>query len=215
MKKILFCCIILITGISSAQNQDQKSQQILKSVSAKYKSYKSLKALFTITMENGQDKKKDIQKGTLYLKGNKYKLEIAGQDVISDGKTRWTFVKDANEVQIDNQKTDENAISPTNIFTIYEKGWKSTYMGEEKVKGKAVSDLVELIPADPKGKNVFKVKLTISKSDKMITAAKVFTKNGNTQTIALDKLLPDGASDETLFTFVSSKYPGADVVDLR
>lgn len=215
MKKILVFCLILSSAVSFAQNQDQKSQQILKAVSSKYKSFKSLKAFFTITMENGQDKKKDIQKGTLYLKGSKYKLEIAGQDVISDGKTRWTFVKDANEVQIDNQKTDDNAISPTTIFTIYEKGWKSTFVGEEKSNGKAVADLIELVPLDPKGKNIFKVKLTISKSDKMITSARVFNKNGNTQTISVDKLLQDGASDETLFTFVSSKYPGAEVVDLR
>ena len=213
MKKILLLCLILLTGSVFAQNNDQKAQQILKSVSAKYRSFKSLKALFSITIESSADKKKDIQKGTLYLKGPKYKLEIAGQDVISDGKTRWTYVKDANEIQIDNQRTDENSISPTNIFTVYEKGWKSTYTGEQK--GKNVADLIELVPADPKGKNIFKVKLTIGRKEKMITSAKVFNKNGNTQTISVDKLLADGASDETLFTFNSAKYPGAEIVDLR
>ena len=77
-------------------------------------------------------KVKEVQKGTLYIKGDKYRLEFAGQDVISDGKTRWTYVKDANEIQIDNQRKDENAITPTNIFTLYEKGWNSKYIGEAK-----------------------------------------------------------------------------------
>ena len=62
---------------------DQKAQNTLKAVSEKYKSLKSIKALFTITIENGKDKSKEVQKGTLYLKGSKYKLEIAGQDILS------------------------------------------------------------------------------------------------------------------------------------
>lgn len=214
MKKTLLLCLVLFVSSVMAQNNDPKSQQILKSVSEKYKSFKSLKAFFTITIENGKDKSKDVQKGTLYLKGNKYRLEIAGQDVISDGKTRWTFVKDANEVQIDNQKTDENSISPTNIFTIYEKGWKSTYAGEQKMKN-GTSDLIELIPSDTKNKNIFKVKLTIGRSEKMITSAKIFNKNGNTQTITVDKFQADGAGDEANYTFNSAKYPGSEIVDLR
>jgi outer membrane lipoprotein carrier protein len=214
MKKSLVLCFLFIAGLGFAQNNEQKAQKILQSVSAKYKSFKSIKALFTITIENGQDKSKDVQAGTLYLKGSKYKLEIAGQDVISDGKTRWTYVKDANEVQIDNQKTDENSISPTNIFTIYEKGWNVAYVGEQKGKTDTY-DLIELIPVDPKSKNIFKVKLSISRKDKMISSAKVFTKNGNTQTITVEKLHADAAADDAIYTFNSSKYPGSEIVDLR
>ena len=213
--KILFCFILVSGFLSSAQTPDPKAQEILKAVSAKYKSFHSLKALFTIAVENGQDKSTESQKGTLFLKGSKYKLEIAGQDVISDGKTRWTFVKDANEIQIDNQKTDETSISPTTIFTIYEKGWLAKYVGVQKLKSGETIDLIELVPSDGKNKNIFKVKLTISQKEKMITSAKVYTKNGNVQTISVDKLTPDAASDEAIFTFNSTKYPGSEIVDLR
>ena len=165
-------------------------------------------------IENEKDKSKEEQKGTLYLKGQKYKLEIAGQDILTDGKTRWTFVKDANEVQIDNQKTDENSITPTNIFTMYEKGWNSSFKGEQK-NNNINYQLVELVPVDTKSKNIFKVKLTINKAQKTISSAKIYDKNGSIQTITIDKFIPDGASDETIFIFNASKYPGSDVVDLR
>ncbi len=213
-KSIVFCLVLLISQSLFAQTTDQKAQQVLMQVSAKYKSFKSIKALFTITIDNSKDKTQDVQKGTLYLKGNKYKLEIAGQDVMSDGKTRWTYVKDANEVQIDNQKTDDNTISPTNIFTIYEKGWISKYVGEQKMKN-GMADVIELVPTETKNKNVFKVKILISKGEKMITSAKVFTKNGFVQTIDVDKLMPDAATDEAIFTFNNSKYPGSEIIDLR
>lgn len=214
MKKKIALFLLLMMPVAFYAQTDSKAQEILKGVSAKFKSFKSIKAAFTITIENTKNKTKEVQKGSLYLKGNKYKLEIAGQDVISDGKTRWTFVKDANEVQIDNQKNDDNTISPTNIFTIYEKGWLSKFTGEVTEKG-VVYQQVELVPVDAKNKNIFKVKLTINKNDKMISSAKLMDKNGGTQTITVDKFQADGAADENLYVFTSSKYPGAEIVDLR
>jgi outer membrane lipoprotein carrier protein len=213
----IFLALLFLTGteaFSQSQQTDKKAEDILHGVSAKYKSYKSVKATFIINVENQKEKTNDEQKGTIYLKGNKYKLEIAGQDIISDGKTRWTYVKDANEVQVDNLKTDENSITPANIFTMYEKGWLFKFIGEKTEKG-MIYQLVELTPVDPKKKNIFKVKLTISKNDKFITTAKVLNKNGSIQTITVDKFSPDSITDESLFTFNASKYPGAEIIDLR
>ncbi|MFM2206759.1 MAG: hypothetical protein RL213_734 [Bacteroidota bacterium] len=202
------------TAFTQPPPADKKGQDILNGVSTRYKSYKSVKAAFTITVANPKDKSKTVEKGTLYLKGSKYKLEVAGQEVISDGKTRWTYVKDANEVQIDVQRTDENGISPTNIFTMYEKGWNSRFMGETK-EGTRTLQHVELVPVDPKKKNIFKVKLSINKADKSIVSAVMYDKNGSTQTITMDKFMPDGASDESIYVFSAAKYPGAEVIDLR
>ena len=218
-KKIVFALFLLIglnaiAQTAQVEQTEKKAQEILKGVSTKYKSFKSVKATFVISIENTKDKSKEEQKGTIYLKGNKYKLEIASQDVISDGKTRWTYVKDANEVQIDNQKTDENTISPSNIFTMYEKGWLFKFIGEQKEKG-MVYQLVELVPVEPKKKNIYKVKLTINKNDKFISTAKIFDKNGSIQTISVEKLTPDVIVDDSPFTFTASKYPGAEIVDLR
>lgn len=216
LKILAFLLFVLgsFNGFSQAPPADKKAQEILNGVSSRYKSYKSVKSSFTITVENPKDKSKTTEKGTLYIKGSKYKLEIAGQEVISDGKTRWTFVKDANEVQIDNQRIDENTITPTTIFTMYEKGWQSRYMGEKKQGALTVHE-IELVPNDPKKKNIFKVKLTINKNDKSIVSAKMFDKNGSIQTITVDKFLPDGAADDSIFIYSAAKYPGADVVDLR
>jgi outer membrane lipoprotein carrier protein len=215
--KFIIGLLILFTVFSFAQTaeqKDKKAEDILKGVSNKYKSFKSVKAAFKITVENPQNKSKDVQSGTICLKGNKYRLEVAGQDIVTDGKTRWTYVKDANEVQIDNQRTDENAITPTNLFTMYEKGWLFKFMGEQTEKG-MIYQLVELIPVDPKKKNIFKVKLTINKNDKFITTAKLFDKNGGTQTIAVDKLSPNSCDADSLYSFNTNKYPGAEVIDLR
>ena len=218
---LLSLLLVFIASVSFSQSpqspgvkQDKKAEDILKGVSKKYQSFKSVKATFVITLENPKDNTKDEQKGTICLKGDKYKLEVAGQDIVSDGKTRWTFVKDANEVQIDNLKTDENSITPANIFTMYEKGFLFKFVGEQNEKGMTYQ-LVELVPIDPKKKNFFKVKLSINKNDKFITTAKLFDKNGTIQTISVDKLTPDACDDDGIYSFNAAKYPGAEVIDLR
>jgi outer membrane lipoprotein-sorting protein len=42
-------------------------------------------------MDNKKDKIHDKFTGTLLSKGDKYKLSVARQDVICDGKTVWTY----------------------------------------------------------------------------------------------------------------------------
>jgi len=214
MKVRVTLLIFLFTAVSTFSQTDKQAQSILNGLSSKYKSYHSIKANFSIVIESEKDKSKQSQSGVLFLKESKYKLQIVGQEIISDGKTRWTYVKDANEVQIDNQKKDENSITPTNIFTIYEKGWFSKYIGEKKVK-KAIYQYIELVPSDPKSKNVFKVKLTIDKAEKAITTAVIYDKNGTIQTITVDKFIPNGANEESIYIFKGENYPGSEVVDLR
>lgn len=210
----IFAFMLALISINATNAQDKKAQDVLNAVSNRYKSYKSVKASFTITVQNPKDNSKTVEKGVLYLKGAKYRLEIAGQEVICDGSTRWTYVKDANEVQIDNQKQDENSITPTNIFTMYEKGWQSKFMGERTESGKVIQS-IELIPNDPKKKAIFKVKLNINKADKSIVSAIMYDKNGSTQTIQVDQFLANGVTDETVLVYSAKNYPGAEIVDLR
>lgn len=212
--RITFTLAILFLTVSSSLAQtDPRAQEILKGVSAKYKSFNSIEADFTLTLDNPSEKIKDTQKGKVALKGNKYWVEIGGQTIVSDGKTVWTYLKDANEVQITEATNDKDAITPTNIFTVYEKGFKSKFVEEKKVNGKAMQ-IIELVPEDAK-KPFFKVQLHIDKIDKMIQSAKLFDKNGNQYIYTLDNITPNTVASENIFTFNTAKFPKIEVVDLR
>ncbi len=211
---ITFSLIILLFTVNTVKAQtDAKAQEILKGVSAKYKTFTSLEADFTLTLDNPSEKIKDTQKGKVALKGNKYWVEIGGQTIVSDGKTVWTYLKDANEVQITEATNDKDAITPTNIFTVYERGFKSKFVEEKKVNGKTIQ-VIELVPEDAK-KPFFKVQLNIDKADKMIQSAKLFDKNGNHYIYTLDNITPNAVSTENIFTFNTTQYPKIEVVDLR
>ena len=74
---------------------------------------------------------------------------------------------------------------------------------------------IELVPSEGKNKNIFKIKLSINKAEKTIASAKMMDKNGGTQTINVEKISPDGASDDNIFVFNKTKYPDAEIIDLR
>jgi outer membrane lipoprotein-sorting protein len=197
----------------SAQQKDAKATEILKGVSAKYKSYKSVQADFNIIIENGKNNSKDVQSGTLYVKGEKYKVALKNQEITSDNATIWTYLKDANEVQVNTYEPDENTITPSQIFTIYEKDFLYAYIEEKTVGGK-VLQTIELTPND-KSKPYFKIRLAIDKAAKAVQSAIVFDKNGNRYTYEIKKFVPNPVLADNFFTFDTKAHAGVEVVDLR
>ena len=129
----LLLILVFLFFLSSAfVTVDKEANRILDKVSRNYKSYKSIKAAFKIKILNKQDKSAQTEKGTLFVKGKKFKVEMDGQDIYCDGKTMWTYLKDANEVQISTYNPKNNDINPSEIFTVYEKGFLSKFIGEGK-----------------------------------------------------------------------------------
>ncbi len=204
--------LLLLTSQTFAQT-DAKAQEILKGVSAKYRSYKSLSADFKLVIADQKTKKSENQSGSITIKGSQFNLAMKDQTVMSDGKNSWTFLKESNEVQISEAKTDANAITPTTIFTMYERGFKSKFITEKKSGTKTIQ-MIQLVPEDAK-KAFFKIELSIDKKDKYVTEAKVFNKDGNIITYSIAKFNPNVNVTDDLFTFNKVKYPGVEVVDLR
>src|SRR5689334_386464 len=111
-KKITLIALLAIGSLTTNAQVDP-AKKILDELSVKTKSYTTLKAEFSWTVEK-KDKSKDTQSGKIQTKGAKYKLEIPGHEIYCDGKTVWDFIKDANEVQIkDMEAGGEDAVNPS------------------------------------------------------------------------------------------------------
>jgi len=217
---ILICCVSFLFAQMPKEEVDTKAKGILDEVAAKTKTYTSIKTEFTSVMEkqetNIKSKVTETQSGTLQLKGTKYKLEFKGQTIFCDSKTQWTYIKESNEVQVNNApdpKATDN-INPVNIFTLYEKGYKYKYEKEDVVSGVKV-DIVNLYPLDAAKKPYHTIRLTIDKEKKQIIAVKILNKNGTSNTITVKNFTPNLEMAETMFTFNKADYKGVEVVDLR
>lgn len=209
MKKILMIATLVIFTITSFAQIDKKATAILDEVSAKTKLYKTIKIEFTYAMDNAKEKIHDKFKGSLLSKGDKYKLTAAGQDVISDGKTMWTYLKDANEVQINTAGEDDDSFTPTKLLSGYGKDYKSKFIEE-----KGNDQIIELYPLK-KGKTFTKVQLTIDKNKKQISKFVIYDRNGSTFSYIVDKFIADQAIADNVFTFNKAEHPGVEINDMR
>ncbi len=206
--------VFIITNELLAQQPDTKTAKtILSGVSDKYKSYSAIKATFIIKTENSAGQPTDQKSGTLYVKGNKYKLEMSNQEVICNNAIIWTYLKDANEVQVNNYEPDDNTINPSQIFTIYENNFLVGYIEEKNQNGK-IYQVIDMTPND-KTKSYFKIRLMIDKTLKVVYSAKVFDKNGNKYTYEIQKFTPNFSVTDGFFTFDTKTHPSVEVVDLR
>lgn len=211
---LLASALLLIAVQSLGQTPDTKTATtILNAVNTKYKSYGSVKASFNMKTEGSTNKITDTQTGILFVKGNKYKLELTNQEITCDNVNIWTFLKDANEVQVNSYEPDEDAINPTQIFTIYEKNFLCGYIEEQTINSK-IYQVIDMTPND-KTKSYFKVRLLIDKATKTIYSAKIFDKNGSRYTYEIVKFTPNPTLVDTYFTFNAKDHPGIEVVDLR
>lgn len=222
MKRILLLAIlaggVVTNGMAQSKGalgkNDPKAKAILDGVSKKFSQLKSVVANFILKVEGANNSVTDSKKGTVYLKGAKYKVNLDGQEIISDNKTSWTYAKDANEVTINNVDPSSSSLSPAKLFTnFYDKDYLYRLEGETTEKGKVLQN-IEMTPTD-KSKNVFKVIVSIDKKGQNISKMKVFEKNGNHYTYEITSFTPNTNVSDATFSFDPKKYPGVEVVDLR
>lgn len=214
MKKslILFVSSLFISTMGLVA-QDAKT--ILDQLSEKAEEYSSMKADFSYQMLNQNDGIDDTQMGSIITQGEKYHLNIAGQEIISDGKTMWTVINEAEEVQINNvpesSEMDEEYISPTKILTLWEKGFKYKYDQSTTLNGVA-HHLINLYPQNPEGKSYHTIKLYINKGKLEVSKIIIKGKDGTDFIYTIKNFKTNESIPSSTFTFNNTDY---EVIDLR
>jgi outer membrane lipoprotein carrier protein len=218
MKK--FYSLLLLTtiaGLLFAQKEtgnDPEAKKILDAVSAKFRSYNSVQASFTYSVENADGKQISTKKGMVYMKGTKYRVSFVGQEIFCDGSTVWTYDKSSNEVTITKLDVSTNTITPQKLFTdFYDKDFLYKLNGESKLGNKIIQE-IEMTPND-KTKTFHKVYLKIDKNAKTIYSTKVLEKAGNRYSYTVNTLNGKINIPDSKFVFNKKDYPGVEEVDLR
>lgn len=210
----LLCTINVFSQNNKLGTSDPDAKVILDKVSATFKTYKTVTANFTLTITNAANKVEGSKSGIIYMKGSKYRVNISGQEIYSDGANIWTYDKSANEVQLTKFDAASNTITPQKMFTdFYDKDFLYKLNDEKKEGGKLIQE-IELTPID-KTKPFFKVLIYVDKATSNIVSSKVFEKNGNHYIYKITNMKTNTTLPDSLFTFDSKKYPKAEIIDLR
>jgi outer membrane lipoprotein carrier protein len=224
MKRLYTTFFLLVAGLAVfAQNanipknptqSDPEAKKVLDAVSAKFKTFKSVKAGFTYKVENAAGKALSTKTGTILMKGTKYKVKFGDQEIFCDGKTVWNYDKSANEVTISNLDASGSMITPQKLFTnFYDKDFYYLLNGDKKQGAKTLQE-IEMTPTD-KSKPFHKVYLLVDKNAKTIYSTRVLENAGGRYTYTVSSMNTSSNLADAEFVFDKAKYPGVEVVDLR
>lgn len=199
--------IILTFMVGTAQAQTMASE-LVKNTIDNINKHKNVEFVFDYDMSNETIAVTESASGTAYMQGEAYKMEIEGQQIISDGKTLWTYLIDDEEVMVSNPTDDDNIITPIKLLTTYDKDYTMKY-GKSSEKGIKVVEM-----SNPKGE-FSKVTLKINEAKLEIVSATISNRSGDAFTIKIKKTVFDQNLDAKFFTFDEKAHPKVDVIDMR
>jgi outer membrane lipoprotein carrier protein len=216
MKRIVFLAMAFVSISFSgfAQSNDPAAKKILDAVSARFKSFKSVLASFTYKVENGAGKTLSTKKGTVTMKGTKYRISFGEQEIWCDGKTVWNYDKNSNEVTVNKVDVASGAITPQKLFTdFYDKDFLYKLNGDKQEGSKTLQE-IEMTPTD-KTKAFHKVYVLVDKKTQTLYSTKVLETSGNRYDYTVNSLKPNVDAADALFVFDKTKYPGVEEVNLQ
>ncbi|MDO1514470.1 outer membrane lipoprotein carrier protein LolA [Maribacter confluentis] len=204
MKKIIIVfTAILMTTLANAQSSD-KAKSLLDEVYAKVKSYDNIYVDFKFDLKNAEAGINQETRGDVTLSDEKYIFNYLGSQQLYDGKKVYTIVPENEEVTIEDQSDDENAMTPSKMLTFYKEGHNYAWDILQNVQGRKIQ-YVKLTPIDSDTEIKSRL-LGIDMGTKHIYKLIETGKNGTKTTITVNSFKTDQDLSKTLFTFDEAKY---------
>ena len=196
--------LLLLCLSFSVFAQSNKAVSLIDGMQKKYKAMGSFSANFTYQTDGAA-----TMSGSITVKGTKFRLKTAGQEIFNNGKEVATYIKEINEVNISSFDPSEGDLNPAKIYSFDKKAYKIALKGES-----AGVSTVELSPV-AKGTQVKSITLKINSKDLSVNEWTILNKVGKKQYFKVAKLNPKVNADDKLFTFDKKAFPGVEVNDLR
>ena len=218
MKRIALLILALSAATCFAQ-KDPEAKTLLDKAAKQAAGYKSITADFDCVYENLAEEKSETYSGTLLLKGNRFRIDVDKTITFCDGKNRWAYLTESNEVTIskieasnDDAHEDKFISDPLSLYTFYRNGFKYIMGDTEEIGGKTMQ-IVEISPENIK-RPYFKIKYWFTPSNDLYQI-KCFQKDGTRFTLTLTKFQTNQKIDDAQLNFDVKKFPGVEIIDMR
>ena len=203
MKKTL---LIIIGVLLSINLSAQTAEEFFNNVIEKTKSYNDVSIIFNYKIINKEADIYENMIGYASMKGDSYKLNVDGQEMISDGKVLWTHLIDDEEVMI-SEVTEDTNVSPLAIIDSFTNNITVNFL-----ENNAETKTVEIKEND--GENFEKIILTTDK-DFRIKKIHAYIGDGNEFVYEITEFTTNQNLPDSMFTFDENLYPNVDVIDMR
>lgn len=200
---VLCACIIVMMFFPLHASAALTAEQVATKTAAFVGSGKSVSASFTIS-SGGRS-----TSGTVKTSGDKFAVILPQFSTWYNGKTLYTYNPRANETTVTNPTAQELMESNPLLYIKGKSGYRYSF-SPVKRNGKYV---VDIIPSNTKS-GVKKVTVTVNSTTFYPEKIAVTTTGGNT-IVTVNSFKPSAQVALSEFEYPKSKYPKAEIIDLR
>ncbi|MBD3628327.1 MULTISPECIES: LolA family protein [Cyclobacterium] len=208
---LIFLCFF---QVSFGQN-DPKAVEILDKVSDNYQKLNGFSAIFEYTYSTEDEGLIQTNTGEVTVKGEKYRLTLNDQEIFNNGNTVWTLIKSSKykEVTINDVEEDTEELTPSNIYSIYKKGYEAKLEGSSVMNGVPVHEI--MLTAEKPNAQFEKIKLYVDKSRFDLLAWEIQDDVGGTFKYTFKDLDSNINIMDDYFVFNTSENQDVEIIDLR
>lgn len=190
----------------------QSAQDVLERVKKKYDAVADAEMKFSQHVKYEVSNVEQSVTGTLVIKKDrKYRIEMEGRTIVTDGTTVWSYSPHTGQVLIDTYKEDERILSPQKVLGAAPKDYYASMVGSEKA-GKATVHVLKLVPKDHDSM-IRTMNVWVDDSSWLITKVELADVNGKQTTYTVSNVKINSGIPDSRFTY---QIPdGAETVDLR
>ena len=218
MKSITYFLLIaagLFFAAPAFSQKDAKAKELLDKTSVVLNQSGGMSASFTVNVNDITNKIKQSFEGQIFMKGAKFFLSTPDQEVYFDGKTQWTYDKNIQEVSIlEPQPQDIQTLNPVSVFDLYKTDCNYKFKGEKINAQKGKVQEISLFPAKAK-EDIKQIDIQINPGDGMPVYFLIIYNDKSEYRIYIDKYQTQLNLPDSQFVFDATKYPNANINDLR
>lgn len=206
----LLLCLLLFSGNATGQN-DQEAIKILDKFADNALKAPSVSMSFILVTTNQADNSSDTLEGSVILSKDKYKLDFPDNIIWFNGETSWSYLPAEKEVTITraDKKDDTFPSRPSQIFSIYKKGYKNRLIDE-----KSDSYIIDLYPEDIKSE-LMRIRLAIGKPLLNLISLEYKKTAGVNITLKINEYNLKVNPEKDTFIFQPGKFKGVEIIDMR
>jgi len=216
---LLFSFNAIVPYAAFGQKDDTRSKKIIDDMTAKFKTFQSVSLDFSVNILQLQDNSETNMNGKIWIKNDKYKLEIPEYVIYFDGSKIYQYLPEVNEVNItqpDPNESDEDfqLLNPQTYFNISSKTFKTNFLKEGKHDNRTVLE-IDLYPIDFSGSKYIRIRMMVEKTTMQLTYLKAIMKDGTHYTLSFKPYtIHQTALRDSFFVFNKGEHPNVEVIDL-
>jgi chaperone LolA len=212
MRRLRIVLLLLIaTGLPCLAGGED-ALEIITKLQRKYDGLNDATISFRQEMRFAVTKNEQSFRGKLWMKrGNRYRIELEEQTIVTDGVSVWSLNKPNNQLFIDKYKDDPKSLSPEKVLTRLPETYSPALVGKEK-SGEEELTIVKLVPK-VRSSSVKWMKVWIDTDHWLMRKAQVCDAGDNLATYLVDEMKVNSGIPDGQFTLTPPA--NVEVIDLR